>query len=256
MTVVVNIVTFIVAVAFYFGIGTMSLLSSILIISFWFFTVGIFGSLLGRYFSFVSQRLVGAARTSVFLQSVLIWSTIIGVFFLGESLDLIVASGIILVMFGGILLVREDVEMRIIIKPIYYLAPIFTAFCFALTFLLRKYGLVWIDSPPLGMAVSNTTAIIFLSGLLIFKNDSKNKKISRAGVFNAIAGGLLNAFAAMFFWYAIHLGKVVEVVPIGRLSVLFVILFSWIFLREQESITMKVVIGGVVSVLGAFLIIS
>ena len=126
MTVVVNIVTFIVAVAFYFGIGTMSEwpIQGL----FWFFTVGIFGSLLGRYFSFVSQRLVGAARTSVFLQSVLIWSTIIGVFFLGESLDLIVASGIILVMFGGILLVREDVEMRIIIKPIYYLAPIFTAF--------------------------------------------------------------------------------------------------------------------------------
>ena len=66
----------------------------------------------------------------------------------------------------------------------------------------------------------------------------------------------MNAFAAMFFWYAIHFGKVIEVVPIGRLSVLLVILFSWIFLREQESITTKVIIGGLVSVLGAFLIIS
>ena len=254
MTVVVNIVTFVVATAFYFGVGTVSEwpIEGI----FWFSTVGIFGSLLGRYFSFVSQRLVGAARTSVFLQSVLIWSTIIGVFFLGESLDFVVASGILLVMFGGILLVRENVELQIKIKPVYYLAPIFTAFCFALTFLLRKYGLVWIDSPPLGMAVSNTTAIIFLSGLLIFQNDSKKKKISKAGVLNAIAGGLLNAFAAIFFWYAIHFGKVIEVVPIGRLSVLLVILFSWIFLREQESITTKVIIGGLVSVLGAFLIIS
>lgn len=255
MTVVVNIVTFFVAIAFYFGVGTISdwPMQGI----FWFFTVGIFGSLLGRYLSFVSQRLVGAARTSVFLQSVLIWSTTIGVFFLGERLDLMVATGIILVLFGGILLVGEDVELRMVVKPIYYLAPIFTAFCFALTFLLRKYGLVWIDSPPLGMAVSNITAIIFLSGLFIFQNDSQKKnRMTRDGVLNAVAGGLLNSFAAMFFWYAIHFGKVIEVVPIGRLSVLFVILFSWIFLREQESITGKVVIGGLVSVLGAFFIIS
>ena len=125
MTVVVNIVTFFVAIAFYFSIGTISEwpIQGI----FWFFTVGIFGSLFGRYLSFVSQRLVGAARTSVFLQSVLIWSTIIGVFFLGESLDFLVASGIILVLFGGILLVGEDVELQVVIKHYYFLMK-FTVF--------------------------------------------------------------------------------------------------------------------------------
>jgi uncharacterized membrane protein len=41
----------------------------------WFVSVGLIGSLFGRYMSFVAQRLVGVSRTAVVMQSVLVWST-------------------------------------------------------------------------------------------------------------------------------------------------------------------------------------
>ena len=50
-------------------------------------------------------------------------------------------------------------------------------------------------------------------------------------------------------------GKVVEVVPINRLSVLFVILFSWLFFQRQELISLRVVLGGLLSVAGAYVIV-
>jgi len=46
----------------------------------------------------------------------------------------------------------------------------------------------------------------------------------------------------------------VQVIPINRLSVLWVIIFSWLFLKKQESVTSRIVIGGVLSVIGAFAI--
>ena len=58
-----------------------------------------------------------------------------------------------------------------------------------------------------------------------------------------------------FFWGAIKNGEIIQVVPINRLSVLIVILLSWLFFRKQERVSARVVIGGVCSVLGAWAIV-
>ena len=60
--------------------------------------------------------------------------------------------------------------------------------------------------------------------------------------------------AALCFWTAVQMGEVVQVVPINRLSVLFVIIFSWLFFRKQEFITLRLILGAALSVLGAFVI--
>ena len=230
----------------------------------WFVSVGLTGSLFGRYMSFVSQRLVGVARMSVLMQSVLIWSTALAVIFLGERLSSGILAGSLLIMFGGVFLVREKGEVSKKIPFLYYLAPLLTALSFAMTFLLRRYGLAWIPSSPLGMSVSNLTALIILGIAFPFTGDRRTEskktgdggKKSKKAYFAATLGGLFNALAAIFFWTAVQMGEIVQVVPINRLSVLFVILFSWIFLRKQELITWRVVLGGVLSVAGAFILVA
>ena len=44
-------------------------------------------------------------------------------------------------------------------------------------------------------------------------------------------------------------------VPINRLSILIVILFSWLFFRKQERVSFQVIIGGACSVLGAWAVV-
>lgn len=65
----------------------------------------------------------------------------------------------------------------------------------------------------------------------------------------------MNAFAAMTFWVSLRLGDVVEVVPIRRISVLLVVLFSWLFMGKLDTITWRVVAGAVITLAGGLAII-
>jgi transporter family protein len=221
----------------------------------WFVLVGLIGSLFGRYLSFVAQRIVGVARTAIVMQSVLIWSMGLAVIFLGEHLSRWIAAGSFLILVGGILLVSEKGEDRKKIPLVYYLIPLFTALCFALTFLIRRYGLVWIPSSSLGMSVSNVTGSIVMAGGLWLRSGKGTRFQNWGSVPIVLLGGILNSAAALCFWTAIQTGKIVQVVPINRLSVLFVILLSWLFMQAEEVITWRVVLGGVLSVAGVFVIV-
>ncbi len=66
----------------------------------------------------------------------------------------------------------------------------------------------------------------------------------------AVAGGVMNAAAAMLFWTSLRLGEVIQVVPIRRLSVLLVVFFSWLFLGKQDRITWRVVAGAAITLIG------
>jgi transporter family protein len=204
--------------------------------------------------SFQAIRLVGVARTSVAMQTVLVWSTALAVIFLGERLSAAVAAGSVLILCGGVLLVFERGEVREKIPLVYYLAPLLTALSFAITFILRRYGLAWIPSSPLGMGTANLTAGVVLAAALPFTGEKFPRPGAGGGYLFALLGGILNAAAALFFWTAVQMGEVVQVVPINRLSVLFVILFSWLFFRKQELITLRLLLGAALSVLGAFVI--
>ncbi len=222
----------------------------------WFVAVGIIGSLFGRYMSFVAQRLVGVSRTSIMMQSVLVWSTALAVIFLGERLTIGIISGSSLIMTGGALLVWNGGELRKKIPLTYYLAPLLTALTFAVTFIIRRYGLDWIPSSPLGMGVANGTAAVLMTGILCFTTEKTGQRWNYSGISIAALGAIFNASAALCFWIAIQTGEIVRVVPINRLSVLFIILFSWLFFRKEEAITWRVVLGGALSVVGAFIIVA
>ncbi len=54
---------------------------------------------------------------------------------------------------------------------------------------------------------------------------------------------------------ALQGGNVTRVVPIQRLSVLYIIFLSWIFFRKDEAISARVVLGGLLAVAGAWAIV-
>ncbi len=223
---------------------------------FWFAMVGITGSSIGRYLNFRSVKLIGLARTSVMIQSILIWSSLLAVFVLGEQITSPVGLGTLAIMLGGVLLVYEGDVRKEKTSPLLYLIPLVASFLFSLTFLFRRYGLALIPSSAVGMGVATGTAALCLLGAMPF-----NKKENAASawlprdVAVVIVGALFNVSAAYCFWTSIRLGEIVQVVPIQRLSVLIIIFLSWLFFRKQEAVTTRVVMGGVLSVAGAFAIV-
>ena len=83
-----------------------------------------------------------------------------------------------------------------------------------------------------------------------YKTDFWNTK----PILTVSLGALFNAGAAYFFWTALRTGDIVQILPINRLNVLMIVFLSWLFYREQESISRQVVAGGVMSVLGEYFV--
>jgi len=253
-TTVTSLVSVLSACGFYYLLGGVEQwpLTGLL----WFVGVGLAGGLSGRYFSLVSIKLIGLARTSVVIQTSLVWSAVMAVVFLDERMTLGVALGTMGIMCGTIFLAFERLETRERIPPKYYLVPLLSALTFALSHALRKHGLSVLPSAPLGMGISNGVALFFMAAALSFPKRETPRSWERRPLLIVVAAGVFNALADFFFWSAVKGGEVVKVIPINRLSVLMVIFFSWLFFRRQEMVTLRVVVGGVLSVAGAIAIVA
>ena len=198
----------------------------------WYMLIGLFGSSIGRYMIFGSMRLIGLARTQIMVQSVLVWSALMGVFILGERFSAGVAVGTFAIMIGAVLLVykresskRESGEKDV--SLLYFLVPVIASFLFSLTFVFRKYAILVMPSESLGIAISTITAsALLLLAMPFTKEEGGVKDLNSRGLVTIACGVVANIIAALCFWTAFREGEVVQVVPINRLSVLWVILFS------------------------------
>ncbi len=222
----------------------------------WFAAVGVVGSMGARYVSFISIKLVGLARGSIIVQTSLIWSTAMAVFIIGERITLGVGLGGLSIMLGSIFMVSENTPIRKAIPVHYYLAPLITAFFLALSHVFLRLGFFWIPSAPLSIGISSSTAFFLILLAMPFISGETPRSWQRRPVLIVLLGGISNAIAAIFFQTAMKDGKMIEVLPINRLSVLIIIFFSWLFFRKQEAVTPRVVLGGLMSVLGAWAIVS
>jgi drug/metabolite transporter (DMT)-like permease len=222
----------------------------------WFAAVGLFGSLGARYISLLSINLVGLARGSIVVQSSLIWSAMMAFFFVGERITWGVGLGTIAIMLGSIILVYERTPAREAIPLRYFSVPLLVALCLATSHLFLRFGFSWIPSVPLGMGISSSTALLVILLVIPFTKERIPRSWGRHPIFIVVLGSLCNAVAAVFFQAAVKNGKMVEVIPVNRLSVLLIIFFSWFFFRKQEAVTGRVVIGGILSVAGAWAIVS
>jgi drug/metabolite transporter (DMT)-like permease len=66
--------------------------------------------------------------------------------------------------------------------------------------------------------------------------------------------GLLVCLSQMFLYMAMSIAPVSVVLPISRLSILFRLYFSWLLNAEHEVFTGKVIVGTLVSLLGALVL--
>ncbi|OGJ20416.1 hypothetical protein A3K73_00185 [Candidatus Pacearchaeota archaeon RBG_13_36_9] len=91
-------------------------------------------------------------------------------------------------------------------------------------------------------------AIIFVQGKLKLVPEFFTSKIA----FFIILSGIVGALSWLFYFMAIQQGKVSSVVGIDHLSVVFALIFAFVFLNEK--ITLKGTMGIVLIALGAVLI--
>ena len=105
--------------AFWGGVSTWPLAAL-----FWFAMVGVFGSSVGLYLSLLGVNLIGLSRNQVMVQTVLIWSSLQGILFLGEQMTMGIAAGTLAIMSGAILLLYDRRVDEVGAPLRYYFVPV------------------------------------------------------------------------------------------------------------------------------------
>ncbi len=117
-----------------------------------------------------------------------------------------------------------------------------------------KMGLQGID-PNTATAIRAVVMALFLVTVVLIQNRFANLSgilANKKAIFYIILGGVAGALSWLFYFIALKLGKVQQVAPIDRLSVVFAIILAFLFLGEH--ITWKVGIGAALITAGAILI--
>ncbi|WP_010250079.1 EamA family transporter [Myroides injenensis] len=130
-----------------------------------------------------------------------------------------------------------------------FLSAIFAA----LTAILSKVGVKGV-SGNLATAV-RTTVVLFLAWFIVlFSGQLKEiKDLSKQNLLFLIASGIATGLSWIFYFKALETGDVSKVAPIDKLSIVFVMILSFIFLKEPMDA--KTIVGGLLIFSGAMVLI-
>jgi transporter family protein len=222
----------------------------------WYFIVaGFFAPGLGRTLTYMGIERVGVARSVPIVNSSPLFASILAVFFLGEHWSVQNFFGTCLVICGVVILSRSQPEKKDW-RLSDILLPIAGALAFGLSSNLRKLGLQVENIPLMATAVTATTAVISGSVLLRFQGGRSAISVSTDSLRWFLAAGLCNSAAMISVFYALSFGTVVVVEPLVSTNPVLSILLTAIFLRHLEAMTMRVVLGGLLTVAGTVLIVT
>lgn len=133
------------------------------------------------------------------------------------------------------------------------LYAILSAIFAALTSILAKIGIKGVDS-NLATAI-RTVVIIILAWGIVFATGAQNgiTQLSKRSWAFLILSGLATGLSWVFYYKAISIGKVSQVAPIDKSSIVLTLILSYIILREQ--FTVKTLIAGGLITAGTFVML-
>lgn len=121
-----------------------------------------------------------------------------------------------------------------------------------LTAVLAKVGVAGVDS-TLATAIRTSVILVFAWAMafLTAKPAELTSLPGRTWLFLALSG-LATGLSWICYFRALQLGEASQVAPIDKLSVVFVLIFAALFLREP--LTLRSGIGGLLIVAGAIVL--
>lgn len=123
----------------------------------------------------------------------------------------------------------------------------------ALTSVLAKLGIGDVNS-NLATAIRTTVVLVIAWGIVFLtgKQQGIEDITGRSWVF-LILSGLATGLSWLFYYKALQIGKVSQVVPIDKLSVVISMALAFMFLGER--LTAKAVLGGILITAGTLVLV-
>lgn len=130
---------------------------------------------------------------------------------------------------------------------------ILSAFFAAATSILAKIGIENVDS-NLATAIRTVVILILIFGI-VWSTGAFHQlpHITAQSWWFLIFSGIATGLSWLFYFKALQIGDASKVVPVDKFSVVISMIMAFVFLHE--TITLKVILGGVLITLGTFVLI-
>ncbi len=225
-------------------------------------TAGFLAFVLGRALHLKSLQLIGANTTTILTRVNPLVAVILGVSFLGEVVTWELVVGVLLIVFG-IMLVGVNPQMFRSGKSMFSRIPrraftygIGSGLAWGVAPILMKMGLSGSGSPVAGAFISFSAATIILSVTLL----NSKRRVALAGMTGSavsffVLQSLCGSTANLVRYLALDIAPVSLVAPIFALEPVFLLVLSFLFNRKLEVFGKAVIIGIIAAVVGAILLV-
>jgi uncharacterized membrane protein len=240
----------------------------------WLSLAGIFHFVWGRYCGYRAVKAIGANLAGPVQQVNLIMSVTLAIIWLDEQLTPLRVFGLILIAIGPAVMVmgrrkkaqkakkereakgsEENPDAPKKFEPKFmegYIFASLTATGYGLSPIFVRLGLEHSDKSIAAGLISYFAASIFFCLFLIPKGRiSEIRATDRKSLPWFLFSGVAVCVAQMFRYAALTIAPVSVVTPIQRTSIVFRTLFSTLVNREHEILDGKMIVGMVISLLGA-----
>lgn len=224
---------------------------------------GVVHFVIGRYGNYRATRAIGATLSGPIQQLSIPISLLLALIYLDETLTPLKLAGFVLIMTGPVVAMRRRVGVDGAHKESgfnpKYGEGIFwgalCALCYGLSPLFIVKGLGanggLIESLTGGFVSYLAATIVVVIPIYLLGGRSFMQRLDRTAEKWFFVSGVLAFASQMFRYMALSVAPVSVVVPIQRLSVVFRVIFSWLLNREHEVFSFAVLLGIMMSLLGA-----
>lgn len=238
----------------------------------WFAAAGVLTMFIGRVFLFASVQHLGAVRASAVKRLNPVFSVLLGVLVLGDSIDSYTAIGMLLIFSSFALLVRQSLKAagaagtgrdapreswqgRLKSLGFFY-GPV-SALAYAVGYVARKQGLVLTPDAALGTMVGCIVgALVFVIAARFI--DSYRASLRAAFTcFNPwlFAAGVLSSVGQLLYFAALSHATISRVALVSSMEVFVTIFLSVIILRKTEQLSAATLQAAGLGVAGTVLIV-
>jgi drug/metabolite transporter (DMT)-like permease len=222
----------------------------------WFAAAGVLHFFGGWTFLSLSQKRIGAARTSPLVSTAPVFGVAIAVVTLHETPAPAALAGIVVVMAGVYLVALEklaDTSRPPLRDALFGLG---SALCWSISPILIKHALHGVHSALLGVTIGMICALAVYAGALVATGRRVSLAAGRIAITFQLLAGVFVGLSVWSRWYALDDASVGVVLALGLLSVPVVTALSPVVMgRQLERVTARIVLGSALVVAGALLLV-
>ncbi|MFZ7138080.1 MAG: EamA family transporter [archaeon] len=209
-----------------------------------------------RLVYFKGMKTVGISANSTIFSTYPLYTTIIAVSFLGEVITTENWIGLACITTGVLIIGKisnkNSPTSQATTKGL--LIPVTGSLLVAFSSIIRKEGLNLYNQPLLGVAVGYSASLIFYLIVLAFSKPDAPSKYTKKDLKLFWRSGVGIAIGWLLSFFALSQEMVSIIVPLLQTELLFILLFSYIFLRKIEKISITLIANALLIIMGIILI--